>query len=112
MESYLRHSSIQLLKILLDHGHNYCHAAVGGDSIEVGPCSASQLRVDRLVGVVEEVQTEVEETTEDGLAGSGKLLVLEMPAPDVCNECDECSVGPRLASGTVRCEKLFWSLRE
>jgi hypothetical protein len=107
MESYLRHSSIHLLKILLGHGHTYYHAAVGGDSIEVRPCSTSQLRVDRLVGLVEEVQTEVEETTGDGLAGSGKLLLLEMPAPDACNECGECSIGLQLASGTVRCEKLF-----
>lgn len=75
----------------------------------MGLCSAGQLRVDRPVGVVVEVQSEVEGTTGKRLAVNIEVLLLDLSALGACNGCGECSVGLRLVSGTVRCKNLSWS---
>ena len=52
--------------------------------------------LDKLVCVVEEVQAEVEETTRDGLAVNGEVLLLEVPPTGTGDECGKCAVGTEL----------------
>ena len=54
--------------------------------------------------VVEEVQTEVEKTTRDGLAVNSEVLLLEVPPTGTGDECGECAVGAKLV--------LFFALLE
>jgi hypothetical protein len=52
--------------------------------------------LDKLMCVVEEVQAEVKETTRDGLAVNGEVLLLEVPSAGTGNECGKCAVGAEL----------------
>jgi hypothetical protein len=56
----------------------------------------SSAALDELVGVVEEVQTKVEEATRDGLAVDSEVLLLEMPASSTRNKCGQGPVGAEL----------------
>jgi hypothetical protein len=56
----------------------------------------SRSALDELVCVVEEVQSEVEQSTGDWLAVDREVLLLEMPSSRASNECGECPVGAEL----------------
>lgn len=49
--------------------------------------------LDELLCIVEEVETEIEETARDGLAINGQMLLLQVPASGSDNECWEGTVG-------------------
>ena len=60
--------------------------------VKVWACPA----LDELMGVVEEVQSKVEQATGDGLAIHGKVLLLEVPASSTRNQRGELAVGAEL----------------
>lgn len=60
--------------------------------IEVRTGAASN----ELLGIVEEVETEVEQATGDGLAIDSEVLLLEVPASSTSNEGGEGAVGAQL----------------
>ena len=60
--------------------------------VEVG----AEAALDELLGVVEEVETEVEEGTADGLAINGDVLLLKVPATGADDEGGESPVGAEL----------------
>ena len=49
--------------------------------------------LDKLFGIVEEVQPEIEERARDGLAVDRKVLLLEMPSAGTTDQCGQDTVG-------------------
>ncbi len=58
--------------------------------------------LDELGGIMEEVQTEIEETTRDGLPIHSEVLLFQMPTSRSCDESGQYSVSPQFV--------LFFSL--
>jgi hypothetical protein len=52
--------------------------------------------LDKLLGIVEEVQTKVEQTTRDGLAVNSEMLLLQVPTTGTGDECWQFTVGAKL----------------
>ena len=52
--------------------------------------------LDKLMCVVEEVESKVEQSTRDGLAINCEVLLLQVPASRASDECGQCSVGAEL----------------
>jgi hypothetical protein len=52
--------------------------------------------LNKLLSVVEEVQTKVEQTTRDGLAVNSEMLLLQVPTTSTGDECWQLAVGAKL----------------